>query len=126
MPQLYISSHIEASLGEEGAEHTPQDEMRLARFCLQLSHLERCYAETPRARVQGDLLALELYRLLVRYDVWPTEGQLKVVTMVYEDLFKGRSQNAKMCCMWRVDDGRFAQSLTLNSLRVIDLEAIAT
>ncbi len=44
MPQLYISSHIEASLGEEGAEHTPQDEMRLAKFCLQLSHLERCYA----------------------------------------------------------------------------------
>ncbi len=74
MPQLYDSSHIEASLTEEGAEDTPIDEMRLAKFCLQLSHLERCYAEAPRKKVKGDLLALVLYRLLVRYAARPTEG----------------------------------------------------
>ncbi len=65
--------------------------------------MERCYVGTPRAKVEGDLLALELYRLLVRHAVWPSEGQMKAVTMVYEDLFKGRSvKTLRMCCMLRV------------------------
>ena len=43
-PQLYTSSHIEASLEEGGAEQISTDPLRMAKFCLQASHLERCYA----------------------------------------------------------------------------------
>ena len=57
----------------------------------------------------------------MRSATWPTEGQLKVMTMVYEDLFKGKSiQEGKMCCMRRVPKCRFERSLHVYTLRTID------
>jgi hypothetical protein len=78
----------------------------------------RCYTEKFRNKPDNDIIALNLYRFLVRNAVWPTESQLKAMTMVYEDLFKGRSvKDAKMCCMHRVPGARFERSLCVPSIR---------
>ena len=91
-------------------------------FCLQASYIERCYTEKlPFKGMHKDrVLALELYRLLKRFSVWPNEGQLKVMTMAYEDLFRGRSEQGKMCCRHRVPTFKFHRSLDLRATRVID------
>jgi hypothetical protein len=64
---------------------------------------------------------LELYRTLVRHNVWPSEGELKVATMAFEDLIRGRSifEN-KPCCRRRVPAFKLPRSLCLMNLRIID------
>ncbi len=64
---------------------------------------------------------MELYRTLVRHNVWPSEGELKVATMAFEDLIRGRSifEN-KPCCRRRVPGFKLPRSLCLMSLRIID------
>ena len=121
MPQWYESSHITAIVQDQNggdANSRPTDPLRLGKFCLQISHLERCYTEKFRNKPDNDIIALNLHRFLVRNAVWPTENQLKTMTMVYEDLFKGRSvKEAKLCCMHRVPGARFERSLCVPSIR---------
>ena len=70
------------------------------------------FTEKFRNKPDNDIIALNLYRFLVKNAVWPTESQLKAITMVYEDLFKGRSaKEAKLCCMLRVPGAQFDRSL---------------
>jgi hypothetical protein len=58
---------------------------------------------------------------LIRHNVWPSEGELKVATMAFEDLIRGRSifEN-KPCCRRRVPGFKLPKSLCLMSLRIID------
>lgn len=87
-------------------------------------HLERCYASKGSfTRAQDDIIPLEMYRHFCRYFTWPTSGQFKAVTMVYQDLFKGRSRRGKMRCMNRVKDFRFERSISIVNVRNMDSEA---
>ena len=45
--------------------------------------------------MKDDALTLKFYRHSVRYQVWSTFGQVKAMTMVYQDLFKVRSPEGK-------------------------------
>ena len=61
---------------------------------------------------------------MVRFNVWPSEGELKVMTMVFEDLIRGRSTTEnKLCCRRRVPSFKLLRSLCLESLRIIDSAA---
>jgi hypothetical protein len=71
MPPLYTNSSIEASLTQRDASRKSTSHTRLARFCLQLSHIEWCYTSH---RTKSKFLALKLYLLLTRLNVWPSEG----------------------------------------------------
>ena len=78
------------------------DLQRLVKVCLQISHLERCYTGRFCNKPDNYIIALEFGKLLVKNALWPTEGQLKALNMVKEDLFNGRSmKEAKMYCTQR-------------------------
>ena len=82
MPQWYETRHIEAALVENDTQ--PRDLTRLAQFCMQICHLERCYAEKGNAtRAMDDIIPLELFRYFSRHFICPTSGQLKAMTMAY-------------------------------------------
>jgi hypothetical protein len=74
MAPLYTNSSIEASLTQRDASRTPSSHTRLARFCLMLSHIEWCYTSHDRQRARSKFLALKLYLLLTKLNVWPNEG----------------------------------------------------
>ena len=74
MPPLYTNSSIEASLTQRDASRTSSSHTRLARFCLQLSHIEWCYTSHSKSRTRSKFLALKLYLLLTRMNAWPNEG----------------------------------------------------
>ena len=61
---------------------------------------------------------------MIRHNVWPSEGELKVATMAFEDLIRGRSLcENKPCCRRRVTGYKLPRSLCLMSLRIIDHNA---
>ena len=59
-----------------------------------------------------------LYRYIANSQTWPTEGQLKAMTMVYQDLFKGRNDRGTMRCMNR-GAFRFDRNITVGRLRIL-------
>jgi hypothetical protein len=51
-------------------------------------------------------------------EVWLTEGQLKAMTMMFDDLFKGKSAlEMKMCCLHSIPGAWFERSLCELNLR---------
>ena len=122
MPQWYETRHIEAALAENNTH--PRDLTRLAQFCMQICHLERCYADKGTAtRTMDGIIPLELFRYFTRHFIWPTSGQLKAMTMAYQDLFKGRTRKGKQKCMSRIKDIRIERSISIVNVR--GLETIA-
>ena len=110
---------MEAAISAPGAGTTVKLNMQRAKFCLMMSHLERCYAEEIKHKDQEDVLALEIYRTLADNKQILKAGCLKAVTMAYEDMFRviegpaGRTLH----CMHRVPNFRFNRSLNLQYLK---------
>ena len=122
MPQWYETRHIEAALAENDTQ--PRDLTRLAQFCMQICHLERCYAEKGTAtRAMDDIIPLELFRFFTRHFIWPTSGQLKAMTMAYQDLLKGRTRKGKQRCMSRIKDIRIERSISIVNVRGLETTA---
>lgn len=80
-----------------------------------MSHLERCYTNKGnKTKAYNDILALELYRYFLKYQIWQTSGELQPMTMAYQDLIEWKSKKGKPLCMVRIQDLRFEIS-TLSS-----------
>ena len=122
MPQLYETRHIEAATTEIDTQ--PRDLTRLAKLCMQICHLERCYNEKGNAtRAIDEIIPLELYRYFTRHFIWPTSGQLKEMTMVYQDLFKGRTRRGRQRCMNRIKEIRIDRSISIVNVRGLEITA---
>ena len=74
MNQRYLNSSIAHHLTAANHPPTRVSSLRLARYCLQLAHIERCYAAKDHERQKDRCLALQLYRILIKRNVTPTEG----------------------------------------------------
>ena len=61
MPQWYTTESIQAVLALPRADEIPGNREKMARFCLQICHLERCFTTPPRKKNCDDVLALKLY-----------------------------------------------------------------
>ena len=85
---LYMTAHIEACLSEEGADQPISSLRELAEFCQQGSNLERCYADQDSKLERDRLISLMTYMVLTKWRSWPTRGQVKAMTMVYQDLIR--------------------------------------
>ena len=74
MSQRYLNSNIANHL--PAANYPPRvvSNVRLAKYCLQLAHIERCYSAKDHNKQKDRCLALQLYRILIKRDVTPTEG----------------------------------------------------
>ena len=97
--------------------------VRIAKYCLQLAHIERCYSTGSHNKQIDRCLAYQLYLILIKKDVTPTEGQLVAVTKVYQDLFRPSIKgDGKLCCMHRgTGTGfRFEHSFNISTLRAFD------
>jgi hypothetical protein len=91
---------------------------------MQICHLERCYAEKGTAtRAMDDIIPLELFRFFTRHFIWPTSGQLKAMTMAYQDLLKGRSGRGRQRCMSRIKDIRIERSVSIANVRGLEITA---
>jgi hypothetical protein len=67
---------------------------------------------------QNDLLVIELYRVLERKAECPTEGKIKAINMIFEDIFRGRSMlEAKISCIIRIPPLWLERSLNLPILK---------
>jgi hypothetical protein len=55
-------------------------------------------------QAQDDILALELYWYFVRYQVWPTLGELQAMTIAYLDLIKGKGKKGKPLSIVTIPD----------------------
>ena len=49
-------------------------DVRIAKYCLQLAHIERCYSAETHNKQKERCLALQLYLILIKKNVTPTEG----------------------------------------------------
>jgi hypothetical protein len=76
---------------------------RLPKIYSQNDHLKRCYGAKFQGRVKNDILAIKVNRVLERKAEWPTEGKIKAMNMIYEDIFQGRSMlEANISCKIRI------------------------
>ena len=82
MTSMYKDEEPAYSLIEAGAKEPVESKTELAKFCLMMSHLERCYAEQNQHRDPEQTLALEIYRAMERNRQKLTKGILKTVTMI--------------------------------------------
>jgi hypothetical protein len=119
MPQWYSSGSIEMALSLPRADNLVQDRGRVARFCLQAVHIERCFTESRHNKGADGALALKLYSILVRNGTWPSQGQMRAMTMAFEDLFRPSATrtDGKLCCLHRIADFKFQRSITPQNLR---------
>ena len=114
---MYATADIEACLSEEGADLPISSLMQLTRFCQYEYHLERCYAQPDlQSTARDKVLALKMYQVLFGQRAMPNRGQVKVLTMVYEDLIRRSRTNGKLCCRARPANFRFEHSLNLDNL----------
>ena len=74
MSQRYLNSSIANHL--TAANYPPRvvSNVRLAKYCLQLAHIERCYSAGSHNKQKDRCLALQLYLILIKRDMTPTEG----------------------------------------------------
>jgi hypothetical protein len=120
---MYTSADIEACLSEEGADQPISSLLQLTRFCQYEHHLERCYAQPDlQSTAKDKLLALKMYQVFVGLRARPTRGQLKVLTMVYEDMIRRSRTRGKLCCRARPANFRFEHSLNLDNLSLVGTE----
>ena len=60
------------------------------------------------------------YMVLTKWRSWPTRGQAKVMTMVYQDLIRlSKRGDNKLCCMTRPIDFKFEHSCNIYNLGVV-------
>ena len=95
--------------------------MRLAGYCLMMSHNERCYAYQDSKVEMDRFLALKMYMVFTKFNKWPTQGQLIALTKVYQDLFKRSEIDGKLTCMKRIHKFKFEHSLYMSNLNLIGL-----
>jgi hypothetical protein len=74
MSQRYETSHIEAALNQPDSQL--RDTFALAQFCEESCHLDKFYGDKIRDKAKEEILALSLCRYCVKYQVWPTSGEL--------------------------------------------------
>jgi len=74
MAQWYETSHIEAALTQPDSQ--PRDTFALAQFCAESCQLDKCYGDKIRDAPKEFIIALALYRYCVKYQVWPTSGEI--------------------------------------------------
>ena len=67
-------------------------------------------------------MALQLYQILRRLNLWPSKGQIVAVTKAYQDLFRLSLVDGKLCCMWRMADFKFDHSYCIGNLRAVGEE----
>ena len=74
MSQRYLNKNIADHL--PAANYPPRvvSNLRLAKYCLQLAHIERGYSTESHNKQKERCLALQLYLILIKRDVTPTEG----------------------------------------------------
>ena len=70
-----------------------------------------------------DIIPLELFRFFTRHFIWTTSGQLKAITMVYQDLLKGRNKRLKQKCMNRIKEIRIYRSISISNVRGLETTA---
>ena len=116
---MYTTADIEACLSEEGADLPISSLLQLARYCQHESHLERCYAQQDPRLARDRLLSLKMYQVFVGLRAWPTRGQVKVLTMIYQDMIRRSRRGNKLCCRSRPANFRFEHSLNLHNLSLI-------
>ena len=86
-------------------------------------HIETAYTQKGSYTKNKDKgFALLLYRYIANSQAWPTEGQLRAMTMVYQDLFKGVNDRGTMMCMNR-GALRFDRNVTVCRLRILPTKA---
>jgi hypothetical protein len=71
---MYHESVMEAALTKPGATETTASPAEIAKFCLQASHIERCYCIKVRNKELDEILPLELFRLINSTKRTPTVG----------------------------------------------------
>ena len=113
MPQWYETEDIEATLTQPYSHL--RDTLALGQFCLQISHLERCFTHKVRSKPQDDILPNELYRYLVKYQIWPTSGELQAMTVAYQDLIR-KDKKRKPTCIIRIGTFRHEKDITACTL----------
>ena len=60
-------------------------------------HIERAYTHKGSfTKIKDKGFALLLYTHIANSQAWPTEGQLRAMTMVYQDLFKGENDKGNI------------------------------
>ena len=74
MPPLYTTAGVEVSLSRPNSERPTDSFSRLAAFCMQSAHIERCYALRDAKRKKDKFVALQLYETLRRLNLWPSKG----------------------------------------------------
>ena len=74
MPPLYTTAGVEVSLSRPNSERPTDSFSRLAAFCMQSAHIERCYALRDAKRKKDKFVALQLYQTLRRLNLWPSRG----------------------------------------------------
>jgi hypothetical protein len=74
MEPYYLADELEAAFTKLNATDPVESMEDVARFCAQITHLEKCYCGKVRERVSDEVLALELYRLLLCTGRRPTKG----------------------------------------------------
>ena len=74
MPPLYNTSGVEVSLSIPNAGRLTDSLFRLAAFCMQSAHIERCYPLRDAKRKKDRFVALQLYQTLKRLNLWPSMG----------------------------------------------------
>jgi len=120
MSSMYKEGEPAAALKESGSKKAVKGDRPLAKVCLMMSILERCYADKSSVRDYEKTLALEMYRNVKRLEQKLTKGVLKVITMVYQDMFRVRRLpgiGRVLHCMCRIGGFRFNRSINATNLR---------
>ena len=120
MGSMYKAGEPGAALNEAGSKKVVKGDRPLARVCLMMSILERCYADKGSVREYEKILALEMYRNVKRLGQKLTKGVLKTITMVYQDMFRVRripGEGRVLHCMHRIGGFRFRRSINATNLR---------
>ena len=74
MSQRYLNSNIADHLQAANYPLRLISNVRLVKYCLQLAHIERCYSAESHNKQKERCLALQLYLILIKREVTPTEG----------------------------------------------------
>ena len=130
---MYINAHVnsvyptevvEAALAKPGAVVTVTDLNAIARFCLQATHIEKCYCFKVRNKEHDEILPLELFRLITSTGRTLTVGQVEVMTRIYQDMFRcsGQGTGRKLYNMGGIATYKFLRSISLTILRAVPNE----
>jgi len=118
---LYPAEVVEAALSKPGALEVMTTPNEIARFCLQATHIEKCYCFKVRNKEHDEILPLELFRLITSSGRTLTVGQVEVMTRIYQDMFRcsGQGTGRKLYNMGGIATYKFPRSISLTILRAV-------